>query len=121
MKTTTCPNCSRSLTEAKIHPLEMCLNLEVRLDPGSVVPDGECPYCGALVYFEHENKTETALRNLYKWVCDNFADEEWLDTDDSDDDSEGTWRSYLEMSEVKAAEEALGISSLPQTQSPSDK
>lgn len=45
-----CDNCRANLTERDIIPLVDVVDLGDRLDPGSIVPVGECLICGALVY-----------------------------------------------------------------------
>ena len=42
-----CDNCQ---AVTKIRDLDRIKNIEQRLDPGGVVPDGQCPECGALAY-----------------------------------------------------------------------
>lgn len=49
-----CDNCDwKGIPEKELHEI---LHLHTRLDPGSVVPSGECPECGALCYLDDENK-----------------------------------------------------------------
>ncbi len=46
-----CDNCAWSGPESKLgRDLENTPDLDMRLDPGGVVPAGECPKCGALAY-----------------------------------------------------------------------
>lgn len=46
-----CDNCGHETTERKLKVrLEGIPDLNGRLDPGGVVPAGECPKCGALAY-----------------------------------------------------------------------
>jgi len=42
-----CDNCEQVFHAAE---LKSILNLEQRVDPGGVVPSGECPECGVLCY-----------------------------------------------------------------------
>lgn len=44
-----CDNCGRTSKNVE-RDLISAPDLGARLDPGSVVPDGECPTCGAFVY-----------------------------------------------------------------------
>lgn len=45
-----CDNCRLKLIDLEIIPLVDVVDLGDRLDPGSIVPVGECRICGALVY-----------------------------------------------------------------------
>lgn len=49
-----CDNCGRTFKhhELKIDNIPDIPNLFERLTPGGIVPSGECPACGALVYPE---------------------------------------------------------------------
>lgn len=47
-----CDNCTKVWSDEEIIPLEACDDLGERLDPGSVVPSGECPECLTFVYKE---------------------------------------------------------------------
>lgn len=59
-----CANCEfRTTREEAIIPLEEVKDLASRLDPGSVVPAGECPECGALLYQEPEEYAEDSSFN----------------------------------------------------------
>lgn len=51
-RTATCDNCGGQFDLDLIVPLESCRDLGERLDPGSVVPAGECPECGAFCYLD---------------------------------------------------------------------
>ena len=42
-----CDNCGMRCAEEDLKPIE---HLSMRVDPGGVVPAGECPDCGALSY-----------------------------------------------------------------------
>lgn len=42
-----CDNCRLYCAVSELDPIE---DLEQRLDPGGVVPAGQCPSCGALSY-----------------------------------------------------------------------
>lgn len=52
-----CANCQRTFNDDQIIPLVQIKDLGQRLDPGSVVPSGECPACGSLVYPVTEGST----------------------------------------------------------------
>ena len=45
----TCDNCGIVWTADELERIE---DIENRIDPGSVVPSGECPACGSLCYPE---------------------------------------------------------------------
>ena len=45
--TGTCDNCGQSWPERAMNPAK---DLDQRLEPGGLVPLGECPNCGALCY-----------------------------------------------------------------------
>jgi hypothetical protein len=49
-KVVRCDDCKKEWGEDDYIPLEETIELNRRLDPGSIVPAGECPDCGALVY-----------------------------------------------------------------------
>lgn len=44
-----CDNCGIAWTDDELERIE---DIENRIDPGSVVPSGECPACGSLCYPE---------------------------------------------------------------------
>lgn len=46
-----CDNCRLYCAVSELDPIE---DLEQRLDPGGVVPAGQCPSCGALSYLRPE-------------------------------------------------------------------
>ena len=46
--THTCDNCGKVYDDTD--DLNTAENLNMRLEPGSIVPSGECPECGALCY-----------------------------------------------------------------------
>lgn len=50
MTTCKCDNCDWTGDQAEAKPLSIAAGLGVRLDPGSVVPAGECPKCGSFAY-----------------------------------------------------------------------
>lgn len=56
-----CGNCENTFDSGEIVPLEKVPHLASRLDPGSEVPSGECPLCGALVYVSRKPPAGTAL------------------------------------------------------------
>ena len=43
----TCNNCRTVIAATKLKPIEHFFD---RVEPGSIVPSGECPKCGALCY-----------------------------------------------------------------------
>jgi hypothetical protein len=45
-----CDNCSNVFVSEEENNLDSIPNLRDRLDPGGMVPSGECPLCGALAY-----------------------------------------------------------------------
>lgn len=46
-----CDNCRKAFAEEDLeHAFPNIPNLTERIEPGSIVPAGECPECGALVY-----------------------------------------------------------------------
>jgi hypothetical protein len=47
MSKNVCDNCGWFGMDEDMHDID---NLEQRVDPGSVVPSGQCPECGALCY-----------------------------------------------------------------------
>lgn len=51
-----CDNCRLYCSVSELHPIA---DLEQRLDPGGVVPAGQCPHCGALSYLREENSNES--------------------------------------------------------------
>lgn len=66
-----CGNCDWKGTESQA---EEAQDLWQRIDPGSEVPAGECPKCGALVYVvEEENIYATEVRQL-KARCRNLIE-----------------------------------------------
>lgn len=42
-----------------------------------------------------------ALNKFISWYEDNLFEEEWLDTEDTTDGNDGTWKSYSEIPEYK--------------------
>lgn len=46
-----CDNCRLYCAVSELDPI---VDLEQRLDPGGVVPAGQCPSCGALSYLHSE-------------------------------------------------------------------
>ena len=50
-----CGNCHWQGTESRLRPIE---NLGERIDPGGLVPLGECPKCGALAYLQADKGTD---------------------------------------------------------------
>lgn len=53
---TECANCGSVSRESEIVELADCEGLLQRLDPGSEVPAGECPDCGAFCYLVPEEE-----------------------------------------------------------------
>ena len=50
-----CDNCSGKYRIDQIVALEEVEHLAERLDPGGIVPAGECPNCGAFCYYTDRN------------------------------------------------------------------
>lgn len=50
-----CDNCQFRGVGAE---LELITDIEERLDPGGIVPAGQCPVCGALAYLSFEDEDE---------------------------------------------------------------
>lgn len=48
-----CDNCDAA--DLKAGDLEMITDIQERLDPGCIVPAGQCPHCGALAYYQDEH------------------------------------------------------------------
>ena len=48
-----CDNCR---LYCAVSELDLIDDLEQRLDPGSVVPAGQCPSCGALAYLRRDTE-----------------------------------------------------------------
>ena len=44
-----------------------------------------------------------ALRGLLSWCEDNFIGEAWLDTDDTTESPDGTWKSYGDIPQWETA------------------
>lgn len=59
-----CDNCGETYpSAAALNPIS---DIDQRLDPGSIVPAGECPSCGALAYYDDEHAPEwSAQRRLH--------------------------------------------------------
>ena len=62
-----CDNCGKIW---KVDELEDIENLDNRVDPGSIVPSGQCPECGALCYPVEIDSSEAlnACREIMKHV-----------------------------------------------------
>lgn len=45
-----CDNCHFLIDEASEEAMNPIRDLQERIEPGGVVPAGECPQCGALMY-----------------------------------------------------------------------
>ena len=60
-----CDNCGGRFLVHQIIPLEEVRDLADRLDPGSVVPAGECRECGALCYFKDKPLPLEVLLEAY--------------------------------------------------------
>lgn len=59
----TCDNCGH---QCKAGQLDMISDVQERLDPGCIVPAGQCPECGALSYYDDAKAPEfTAQRKLH--------------------------------------------------------
>ena len=57
-----CDNCGR---EWKFHKLAPIKDLSSRVEPGGIVPSGECPECHALCYPEGCDKYKDALSDIF--------------------------------------------------------
>ena len=69
--------------------LRYCDALGERLDPGCVVPAGECDECGAFVYFTDQksreqwrNLADDAVTMLDELHNGTFSDSDWREVDD---------------------------------------
>lgn len=60
-----CGNCDGRFLVHQVVPLQEVKDLADRLDPGSVVPVGECRTCGALCYFENKIPFREILAEAY--------------------------------------------------------
>lgn len=54
-----------------------------------------------------EQKLFVALKGLFQFVEDNFAQESYLDPDDTTEGPDGTWKSYMDLPEVDFAFDTL--------------
>lgn len=74
MTTCTCGNCGLTCDEDDLRvTLSETPDLDQRLDPGSVVPAGECPYCGCFTYLNPTTFTVLLRRPDYVTTDDNDA------------------------------------------------
>jgi hypothetical protein len=77
MTTCTCDNCGYT---CNLDTLEVELtetkNLNLRLNPGSVVPAGECPHCGCLTYLNPT--TFTVLLQRPDYIADNYGEDNFM-------------------------------------------
>lgn len=65
-----CDNCDWSGVESDLDAtLESVPHLCERLDPGSEVPAGECPECGALAYLVDGQRVKSAAAILLVTAC----------------------------------------------------
>ena len=53
-----CDNCGKVTS---MIDLEMITDIEERLDPGGIIPAGECPECGALAYVIEDAKPKLLI------------------------------------------------------------
>ena len=62
-----CDNCGIVWTGDELERIE---DIENRIDPGSIVPSGECPECGALCYPVETDSYEflSACKDIMKYV-----------------------------------------------------
>ena len=62
-----CDNCGEIWKADELEGIE---NLDNRVDPGSIVPSGECPECGALCYPVETDSSEVlnACKEIMKYV-----------------------------------------------------
>jgi len=59
-----CDNCD---WEGGDDDLDMISDIEERIDPGCIVPAGQCPECGALAYYKNEDAPSwTAQAQLFQ-------------------------------------------------------
>lgn len=61
-----CDNCGERYSDVDLHPIQ---DLEQRIDPGSVVPSGECPKCGALTYIDTAEDGRRENRLARQLLC----------------------------------------------------
>lgn len=63
-----CDNCNLEYTGERMQPIE---NLLQRIEPGGVVPSGECPDCGALCYpiVEAAKKRSKGAEDFMRLTC----------------------------------------------------
>ena len=67
-----CENCETVFDEDDIlYKLEEITNLALRIEPGDVVPYGECPECDSLVYLLENYATEPDLLAAARDTLDN--------------------------------------------------
>lgn len=67
-----CENCETVFDEDDIlYKLEDITNLALRIEPGDVVPYGECPECDSLVYLLENYATELDLQDAARDTLDN--------------------------------------------------
>jgi hypothetical protein len=62
-----CQLCDKEWRENQVIPLENVPDLLQRIDPGEVVPFGECPdpECGGLCHQEHTSRLQVELHEKY--------------------------------------------------------
>lgn len=77
MTTCTCDNCGWTGDQSEAEPFEDWSALADRLDPGSIVPAGECPECGrCFVYLNPTTFTVLLLRPDY--IADQYGEDTYL-------------------------------------------
>lgn len=59
----TCDNCGKTWPAEKCIPLAECPDLAARLEPGALVPAGDCPECFTFVYPARVPESRRALRS----------------------------------------------------------
>lgn len=91
-----CDNCGKNWTDEQI--VTPIPHLEERLDSGGIVPSGECPECGSLVY---PITTPEEIGNQFGYLCPqckkgdklrvSFTGECVLTPDGTEDDGDHEW------------------------------
>lgn len=98
-RTCRCDNCGHTESAETIRPIHECKDVEQRIDPGSVVPAGECSKCGCFTYYQQRG--QSGLAALPPGAQEAIAACRTLvDAYGTDDDGDG---SSVEWSDVDAA------------------
>lgn len=79
----TCGNCGHRCPVSQLKvPLEECPDLSVRLEPGNVVPAGECNECRCLTYLDNEKLVPlldfTVLLLYPDYIAENYGEDTYL-------------------------------------------